>query len=89
MGKICKKRPDIAEEIVTGAFESVPITGTKTIESTAEGAEGKFYDYCSAAETRQKQGKKTSKAQFYFYIFTHGLKILYIQVMKKWKYRKE
>ena len=69
MGKICKKRPDIAEEIVTGAFESVPITGTKTIESTAEGAEGKFYDYCSAAETRQKQGKKTSKAQFYLHFY--------------------
>ena len=32
-GKICKKRPDVAQEIINGAFESVPKNGTKTIES--------------------------------------------------------
>ncbi len=53
-GKICKKRPDVAEEIVTGAFQAVSKRGTKTIESTAEGKEGYFFQYCDEAEKRQK-----------------------------------
>ena len=35
-GKICRKYPDKAEEIVTGAFEAVAIDGEITIESTAD-----------------------------------------------------
>lgn len=70
-GKICKMRPDVAEEIVTGAFQSVSMEGgTITIESTAEGAEGKFFDYCNAAEKRQKQGKKTTSAQFMLHFYS-------------------
>lgn len=68
-GKICKKRPDIAEEIVTGAFQAVSKTGRKTIESTAEGKEGYFYDYCSEAEKRQKQGKEPVSVQFKLHFF--------------------
>ncbi|EIR76717.1 terminase large subunit [Yersinia pestis PY-34] len=36
-GKICAKYPDKAKEIVTGAFEAVPLGGKITLESTAEG----------------------------------------------------
>jgi len=44
-GKICKKYPDKAKEIVTGAFEAVGIDGDITLESTAEGRDGYFYNY--------------------------------------------
>ena len=48
-GKVCAKYPLKAKEIVTGAFESVPKSGIKVIESTAEGQSGYFYDYCQEA----------------------------------------
>ncbi len=47
-GKICSKHPEKAREIITGAIPAVgknPIT----IESTAEGQEGYFYNYCTDA----------------------------------------
>lgn len=43
-GKICKKYPLKAEEIITGAIPSVPDDGRIDIESTAEGEFGSFYD---------------------------------------------
>lgn len=47
-GKICATSPQKAREIVTGSF---PATGEnpKTIESTAEGQEGYFYQYAMEA----------------------------------------
>ena len=45
-GKICAKYPDKAREIVTGAFEAVSTGCFATIESTAEGRAGYFFDYC-------------------------------------------
>lgn len=47
-GKICAKYPQKAREIVTGSFPAVG-KNPKTIESTAEGQEGYFYDYCTDA----------------------------------------
>jgi hypothetical protein len=38
LGKIARKYPERAAEIVSGAFESVPINGCTIVESTAEGA---------------------------------------------------
>ena len=49
-GKICAKSPEKAEEIVTGAFEAVPLSGQLTIESTAEGRNGYFFDYAQEAQ---------------------------------------
>jgi len=43
-GKICKKYPSKAEEIITGAIPSVPMGGRIDIESTAEGDYGYFHD---------------------------------------------
>jgi len=68
-GKICKKRPDVAQEIINGAFESVPKNGTKTIESTAEGREGYFFQYCDEALTAKKQGKKISSQDFNIHFY--------------------
>lgn len=42
LGKIARKYPERAQEIVSGAFESVPIDGVIVVESTAEGAAGEI-----------------------------------------------
>jgi hypothetical protein len=47
-GKICAKYPQKAREIVTGSFPAVG-RHPKTIESTAEGQEGYFFDYADKA----------------------------------------
>lgn len=68
-GKICKKYPEKAKEIVTGAFEAVAVGNVITIESTAEGKEGYFYDYSIAAETKQKRKDKLTLLDFKFHFF--------------------
>lgn len=68
-GKICRKFPDKAKEIVTGAFESVAVGNVITIESTAEGREGYFYDYCHDAERLHNLGKKLNELDFKFHFF--------------------
>lgn len=47
-GKICAQYPKKAREIVTGSFPAVG-KNPKTIESTAEGQEGYFYQYAQEA----------------------------------------
>lgn len=55
-GKICAKFPHKAREIVTGAFEAVATDCFVTIESTAEGRAGYFFDYSQSAEKQQLSG---------------------------------
>ena len=70
-GKICKKYPDKAKEIVTGAFEAVPADGgVITLESTAEGKEGYFYNYSEEARKLKEQGKMLSVLDFRFHFFS-------------------
>jgi len=57
LGKIALKFPQRAEEIKTGAFESVPQDGCIVVESTAEGAFGLLYELCEPAMKRREQGK--------------------------------
>jgi hypothetical protein len=68
-GKICAKSPDVAKEIVTGSLNTVSSDQIVAIESTAEGREGYFYDYCKQAEENQKSGKKLSAMDFRFFFF--------------------
>ncbi len=50
LGKISRKYPDRALEIKTGAFPAASgKSSTITVESTAEGKQGDFYEYCTAA----------------------------------------
>ena len=56
LGKIARKYPERAAEIVSGAFESVPQDGVIVVESTAEGAAGEFWDLVDAALKRMKEG---------------------------------
>ncbi|MGH8443893.1 MAG: terminase [Solimonas sp.] len=51
-GYICAHFPRRAQEIRTGAFEAVPKTGIKVVESTARGRAGHFFDLCQAAQKR-------------------------------------
>jgi len=69
-GKICAKYPDKAKEIVTGAFEAVPLGGKITLESTAEGRSGYFFDYCQSAEKAQLQDKTLSNLDWKFFFFS-------------------
>lgn len=76
-GKICAKYPDKAKEIVTGAFEAVAIGCFITIESTAEGKSGYFYDYCTTAEKAFLQGKLLSALDWKFFFFAWWKNPLY------------
>lgn len=51
-GYICANFPKRAQEIRTGAFEAVPKSGIKVIESTAKGRAGHFFDLCQQAQKR-------------------------------------
>lgn len=68
-GKICARRPDVAQEIVTGAFEAVGQGNRVTIESTAEGAEGYFYQYAREAENLQTEGKHPGIMDWNFHFY--------------------
>lgn len=76
-GKICAKFPDKAKEIVTGAFEAVATDCFITIESTAEGKSGYFYDYCNTAEKAHIQGKLLSSLDWKFFFFSWWKNPLY------------
>lgn len=69
-GKICAKYPDKAREIVTGAFEAVPIGGIATLESTAEGRQGYFFEYCQQAEKDQLANKVLTAQDWRFFFFS-------------------
>lgn len=56
LGKIAKKYPEKARELKTGAFQSVSIHNKITIESTAEGRSGLFYEMWTKAVAKQKTG---------------------------------
>jgi hypothetical protein len=66
-GKISKKYPLKAKEIITGAFEAVPAKGFIDIESTAEGVSGEFYDLCQVAMAKTQN--KLSSLEFKFFFF--------------------
>lgn len=69
-GKICAKYPEKAREIVTGAFEAVAIDCFVTIESTAEGRAGYFFDYSQAAEKQALQGVPLGLLDWKFFFFS-------------------
>ena len=56
LGKIAIKFPEKARELKTGAFEAVGKGNRLTIESTAEGKHGLFYDTWKKAYLKSKTG---------------------------------
>lgn len=69
-GKICAKFPHKAREIVTGAFEAVATDCFVTIESTAEGRSGYFFDYSQSAEKQQLSGVPLGLLDWKFFFFS-------------------
>lgn len=69
-GKICAAYPQKAKEIVTGSINAVEKGNFVTIESTAEGRDGYFYDFCQEAIRAQKEGRKLSPLEFRFFFFS-------------------
>jgi hypothetical protein len=68
-GKICAKYPEKAKEVMTGSIPAVPLDGIVTIESTAEGREGEFYELSQRAEAQLKAGKILTKRDYRFHFF--------------------
>lgn len=68
-GKLCAKFPDKAKEIVTGTLETVHPGNYLFIESTAEGREGYFYNFCKAALDRAEAGESPSMLQYKLHFF--------------------
>lgn len=68
MGKIARKYPQKAREIVTGSFEAAQ-KGVIIVESTAEGKTGWFHDAVQAAKKLRDQGKKPGRLDFKLHFF--------------------
>ena len=68
-GKICAKTPERAVEIQTGALEAVHQGSFVTIESTAEGSAGDFFDRCKDAEGMKSSGKELGPMDYKFHFF--------------------
>lgn len=67
--KICKKRPADAEEIQSGALESVAAGQMVFIESTGEDAEGDFYEKVKGAYQNFIRKKELNRLQYKFFFF--------------------
>jgi hypothetical protein len=68
-GYICQKFPEKAEEIKSGALNSVHAGQMVSIESTAAGREGDFFDFCMEAERMRKEGKQLTELDFKIFFF--------------------
>lgn len=77
-GKICAQYPDKAKEIRTGAFPSAE-RGIITLESTAEGQDGDFYEKCQSAQ--QSEGKELSRLDYRFHFYPWWSEPGYVQKM--------
>ena len=64
LGKIAKRYPEKAKELKTGAFQAVSVSNKITIESTAEGRTGLFYEMWQKAETRSASTRGLTSLDF-------------------------
>jgi hypothetical protein len=88
-GKICATSPDVSKEIVTGSFNTVAEDQRIVVESTAEGREGYFYEYCKRAEALKESKAPLTHMDFKFHFFpwmnepTYRLKNEDLQTLSK------
>lgn len=68
-GKLCAKFPDKAREVRTGALNTVQAGQWVTVESTAEGQEGGFYDMCETARSLERCGSPLTVLDMKFHFF--------------------
>ena len=64
LGKIAKKFPEKAKELKSGAFQAVSTNNIITIESTAEGKSGLFYEMWVKAAKKKALGIKLNALDF-------------------------
>ena len=77
MGKIARKYPEKAREIVTGSFGAVPKTGIIVVESTSEGKSGWWFDAVNEAQRAAQQGSKLTELDFKLHFFPWYTKAAY------------
>ncbi len=68
-GKICARYPDKAAEIRAGALNTVHPGQHIFIESTAEGRDGDFFEFCTNARNRAAEGAPLTALDFRFHFF--------------------
>lgn len=68
-GKICAKFPDKANEIKSGALNTIAPRQLVFIESTAEGKAGDFYDKALASEKIRDAGREPGEMEYKFHFF--------------------
>lgn len=66
-GKLCAKYPEKAREVRTGALNTVQAGQSITIESTAEGQSGHFFELCDKAQKAAQEGRALSLLDFKFH----------------------
>lgn len=66
-GKTCAKFPQKAEEIITGALNTVQAGNRAFIESTAEGSEGAFFDLCQDSMALTDTDRQLTALDFKFH----------------------
>lgn len=64
-GKICRRYPEKAAEIKTGALPAVHAGGLVFVESTADGSGGHYYEMVKEAEGRKNLSDMEFKLHFY------------------------
>ena len=68
-GKICAKYPEKAQEVRTGALNTVDAGQMIFIESTAEGQDGDFYDMCQRSQSLARMDVPLTALDFKFMFF--------------------
>lgn len=68
-GKLCAKFPDRAEEVKTGAFNTIHVGQSIVVESTAEGRAGGFYDMVVRARQLGEQSAHLTALDFKFHFY--------------------
>ncbi len=68
-GKICREYPGKASEIIAGALNTVQAGQFITIESTAEGREGYYYNMVKTAQERETKGDKLGELDFKLFFY--------------------
>lgn len=76
-GKIARRYPEKAREIITGSFESVPSNGIIVVESTAEGNAGPYYDMTMAALEVANSKRALARLEFRLHFFAWYKKLAY------------
>ena len=76
-GKICRQFPHKANEIITGALNTVAAGQFIAIESTAEGRAGHFAEMVRVAQAKQIKGEKLGQMDYKLFFFPWYREIAY------------